>query len=109
MKATKALCAAVLLLGLAAPGSASAHGVRFGFHFAVPLYPPVWYYPAPVYYYPPPVVTVPAPAYIERSEMQASPAPEHYWYYCPDTKTYYPYVRECASTWQRVTPRPPGS
>lgn len=31
------------------------------------------------------------------------PAPS-YWYYCPDTKAYYPYVRQCALPWQRVVP-----
>ena len=29
---------------------------------------------------------------------------EGYWYYCPDTKTYYPYVQSCASRWQEVVP-----
>jgi hypothetical protein len=110
MRSTKALCAAVLLLGASATGNAAAHGVRFGFHFGIPLYPPAWYYPPPVYYYAPPVVTVPAapPVYLERGEAQA-PAPEHYWHYCPDSKTYYPYVRECETPWQRVPPRPPGT
>jgi hypothetical protein len=110
MRSTRSLCAAVLLLGACAAGGAAAHGVRFGFHFGIPLYPPAWYYPPPVYYYPPPVVAMPAapPVYVERNEPQVT-APEHYWYYCPDTQTYYPYVRECASTWQRVSPRPPGT
>jgi len=43
--------------------------------------------------------TVPENAYLE-------PAPS-YWYYCPDSATYYPYVEQCASAWQRVTPTPP--
>lgn len=30
-----------------------------------------------------------------------------YWYYCPDSSTYYPYVQQCASAWQRVAPTPP--
>ena len=107
MSPTKSLRASILLLALATSGSAAAHGVRFGFHFGFPVYPPVWYYPAPVYYYPSPVVTAPAPAYVERSDTQAAPA-EHWWYYCPDSKIYYPYVKECASPWQRVPPRPPG-
>jgi hypothetical protein len=101
----------VLLLGVLAGGSALAHGVRFGFAFGFPLYPPAWYYPPPAYYYPPPVVAAPAapPVYIERGDAQAGPAPEHYWYYCPDSKTYYPYVRECRNAWQRVPARPPTS
>ncbi len=31
----------------------------------------------------------------------------HYWYYCPDSRAYYPYVRECAGGWERVAPQPP--
>jgi FKBP-type peptidyl-prolyl cis-trans isomerase len=32
------------------------------------------------------------------------------WYYCNDAKAYYPYVRECRSSWLRVVPQtaPPG-
>jgi len=32
------------------------------------------------------------------------------WYYCNDTRAYYPYVRECRSGWLQVVPRtaPPG-
>jgi FKBP-type peptidyl-prolyl cis-trans isomerase len=26
------------------------------------------------------------------------------WYYCSDSKAYYPYVRECPSSWQQVVP-----
>jgi hypothetical protein len=77
--------------------------------------PAFWYYPPPYYYYPPyyypPVVTVPAtpPVYIERDTAGAERPASSYWYYCADSKTYYPYVKECASAWQRVEPRPPGS
>jgi hypothetical protein len=114
----KALCALVLALGALASVPAQAHGgVRFGFHFGIPLgypapyYPPYYspyYYPPPVYYYPPPVVN-----YVEQPAAQpapqSSPQSENSWYYCRDTQNYYPYVKECASPWQRVAPRPPGS
>ena len=109
MKLSKVCCAALMLTAFAA-GSASAHGVRFGFHFGAPLwYPAPYYYPPPVYYYPPPVVAAPAapPVYIEQGQAPA-PRAEQYWYFCPDSKAYYPYVQSCASTWQRVAPRPPG-
>ena len=107
MTPRKILICIVLAAAALMSGAASAHGVRFGFHFGVPLFAPWYYAPPPVYYYPAPVYTVPpAPAYVEQ---QVAPPPEHYWYYCPDSQTYYPYVRECSSTWQRVTPRPPGS
>jgi hypothetical protein len=111
--ATRPLCALLLLLGAAATAPALAHGVRFGIGIGVPLYPPAWYYPPPAYYYPAPVVVQSQPVYIERAPAQAAPAapaaaPEQYWYYCGDTKTYYPYVKQCASPWQRVAPQAPG-
>ena len=27
-----------------------------------------------------------------------------YWYYCPASKTYYPYVKSCEEPWQAVQP-----
>ena len=113
----KTACAFVLLLGALASGTADAHRVRFGFHFGFPIFapwyyapPPVYYYPPPAYYHPSPAVTVPAapPVYVERSEAPAAAPAEYYWYYCADTQAYYPYVQQCQSEWQRVSPRPPG-
>ena len=107
----KAVCAAVLVFAALASAPADAHRVRFGFHFGFPIFAPYWYSPPPpVYYYPPPVVQIPAPApaYVERSQAPSAAPAESWWYYCADTQTYYPYVRECASEWQRVSPRPPG-
>jgi hypothetical protein len=98
---------AFLLAGAMASGAAAAHGVRFGIGIGFPIFPPAWYYPPPVYDYPPPVVMAPAPAYIERSDPAAGLPPEHYWYYCADSQAYYPYVKQCASPWQRVSPTPP--
>ena len=37
------------------------------------------------------------------------PVSDGYWYYCPDSKSYYPYVKECASKWERVPPTPPSA
>jgi hypothetical protein len=89
-----------------------------------PFYSP-FYYPYPGYYYPPayypPVVAAPvaaAPVYLEQP-MLGEPGPPAlgvprasgaYWYYCRDTQTYYPYVQQCASPWERVAPNsaPPG-
>lgn len=105
----------ISLAGALAAAPAFAHGghVRFGVAIGGPAF---WYYPPPYYYYPPyyypPVVTVPAtpPVYIERNDAAGAERPaSSYWYYCPDSRTYYPYVKECASAWQRVEPRPPGS
>jgi hypothetical protein len=111
------LAAALAFCALTA-APALAHGrVGFGFYFGGPMwYPAPYYYPPPVYYYPPPVV-VQSPQYIERPAA-AAPAPQASapqsgaepssgdWYFCRDSQTYYPYVKECASPWQRVPSRP---
>ena len=41
------------------------------------------------------------------ADYVATPASDGYWYYCADSKSYYPYVRGCASRWERVSPTPP--
>jgi hypothetical protein len=53
----------------------------------------------------PPAAVIPSlpTIYIEQADQQA------YWYYCPETLTYYPYVEQCAGGWQLVVPQaPPG-
>jgi hypothetical protein len=82
------------------------HGhARFGFFFGAPLLFAPWYY-EPRYYYPPAVI-VPSspPVYIDQGQAAA----QDYWYYCRESETYYPYVKECAGPWQRVVPQPPSS
>ena len=110
----------MILLGFVASESALAHGrgyVRFGVFVGAPFgygyYPPYYYRPYYSPYYAP-VVTVPytPPTYIEQDSPQAapapqtSPAPQNYWYYCADSKAYYPYVSQCPGGWQRVAPTP---
>ena len=81
---------------------------------------PPWYYPDPYYgygpYYPPVVVQEQATVYIEQqAPLAVAPAPssapqaqpQQYWYYCEDSKTYYPYVQDCTTPWQRVVPHAP--
>jgi hypothetical protein len=108
-----ALSLIVLGAMASAPALAWHHGghARIGVFIGGPIYP--WYYPSySPYYYPPAAVAVPAdPAiYVERGSPQAAPAQEQqspgYWYYCAESKTYYPYVKECSGRWQRVTPQP---
>jgi hypothetical protein len=99
-------------------------GVYFGGPgYYGPAYPyygsPYAYGYGPGYYYPPAVITVPsAPiTYIEQPQVvqpvpqpapQAAPqAQQAWWYYCADSNAYYPWVKECASTWKRVAPVPP--
>ena len=114
MKTTKGILALALVAGgLLASESALAHRSRvtLGFHFGVPL---GWHYyhPHPYYYYPPyyaPTVVVPAQpqTYIEQPAPQAAPQPaQGWWYYCSDSRAYYPYVKDCPGGWQRVAPQP---
>ena len=114
MVATAALLAAALV---AEPAFAWGHSrvrVGVGFYFGVPLagfpyyYPP--YYPYYPPYYPAPVVVQPQPSvYVEQPVPQAAPQPApSYWYYCADSRAYYPYVRDCPGGWQRVSPQPQG-
>jgi hypothetical protein len=63
------------------------------------------YYPPPPYYYP--AAPYYPPTYVEQGVPQ-QPAPL-YWYYCPNTNAYYPYVKECPGGWQQVAPQPPPS
>ena len=44
---------------------------------------------------------------VEKDADGVERAPDHYWYFCPDSDAYYPYVKECASPWHRVAPQPP--
>ena len=121
---------AVLLCAILASGSAFAqrHGARVGVYIGVPVvgfgfhsyyspyyYPPYGYYPNyyPPYYPPPVVVQQQAPVYVEQNPQQAPaaqpPAQSQstgYWYYCADSRAYYPYVKECPAGWQRVAPQP---
>jgi len=78
---------------------------------------PWWYDPFPYpyyygygpYYYPPaPYVYEQPMVYVEKTPPpEAAPAPTQYWYYCQSSKTYYPYVQTCATSWQRVIPNAP--
>ncbi|MDR2240936.1 MAG: hypothetical protein LBE33_10900 [Zoogloeaceae bacterium] len=89
-------------------------GVGIGMYFGYPgwygappmyRYGPSYYYP-PSYYYSPPVVVQPEPVYIERS-MPSAPQADAVWYYCNESRTYYPYVKTCPGEWQRVLPGAP--
>ncbi len=100
-------------------GHGHGHGfggnVRFGISLGFPIYAPGYYrapyyaypayaYRAPVYAYPEAAMGYSSPpVYIERSEAQTAPAQaQGDWYYCAASRTYYPYVGECSTAWQRV-------
>ena len=111
VKAVLALSAVLVCAVASEPALAWGHAqVRFGVFIGAPFFP--WYYP-PYYYYPPypPVVVAPAPTtYVEQGGVRSAPSPgSSYWYYCAESKTYYPYVKECPGGWMRVVPqtRPP--
>ncbi|MEM5447251.1 hypothetical protein [Paraburkholderia guartelaensis] len=119
-----------LFLGVAAAALLSVCGVaqaaRVGVYFGagVPYYYPVA--PAPYYYAPAPVIVAPppqAPDYIEQGQapamdpqqgVNAAPgdaagdqqANADTWYYCDESKTYYPYVKQCSSGWRAVPAQP---
>ena len=101
-----------LLLAVAST-AALAHGrvavgVSFGFPFWGPYWygPPAYYYP---YYYPAPVVVQSAPVtYVEQNPPAANDQ-SNWWYYCGQSRGYYPYVKECPGGWQRVPPAPPSA
>jgi hypothetical protein len=57
----------------------------------------------------PPVVVAPSPrVYVQPSSPVAvQPPPPSYWYYCEESRAYYPYVEQCPGGWRTVTPTPP--
>jgi hypothetical protein len=66
---------------------------------------PAFYPPLRMPYYYPPLETAP-PVYIEKGPEEAE---NSWWYFCPASSTYYPYVSECAVEWQRVAPAADGA
>ena len=85
---------------------------HFSFHLGVPLY---WYpysgysyYRSNPYYYNPYPGTVvierQPPVYVQQTPPPAQQSTSSYWFFCPDTKTYYPYTQTCPSNWLQVVP-----
>ncbi|MEW6344876.1 MAG: hypothetical protein RXR20_21350 [Paraburkholderia sp.] len=106
-----------ILLGLSAAAMVCASGVAHAARVGVYIGGGGYYYPwGPVpYYYPyPPAVAVPVPVpvqpqeYVEQGQPDAAPVAQASgqqggtWYYCDDSKTYYPYVKSCSSGWRPV-------
>lgn len=117
---------------LGAPAYRPHHYAPPRVFYAPPVYhaPRVIYVPPPVVYAPPvvfssgvhssrvyaaPVIVERAPpVYVERNDIASAPPPVepaasagNFWFFCTDSNTYYPYVTQCASPWERVTPTPP--
>ncbi|HEX4299866.1 MAG TPA: hypothetical protein VH327_03260 [Gammaproteobacteria bacterium] len=79
----------------------SWYGGRFGWWWVVSG---VWFfYPVPVYPYPDPYVpsgfAAPPPP---EAEDAPPPASDQFWYFCPASNAYYPYVPACPTGWQQV-------
>jgi len=102
-----------LSLSLVSGAGAYPHGWHGGWHggFYGGWYGP-WYpyaYPYNYYYYP-----YAYPYYYPQAYPSASvPVPnepqQSYWYFCRDSKAYYPYVTSCPGGWVPVVPTPPQS
>lgn len=84
-------------------------GIGIGFPAFYYGYPGWGYYPYAPYAYYPPAVSYSPPVYVERGDSYTPPQQaQGYWYYCAEAQAYYPYVKQCAGEWQRVSPQPPG-
>ncbi len=101
----KTLCIVIAILVITLCGAlpAQARG-----HFSVwigPGWGPWWgaypYYPYPYYYWDRPAVMEQQPVYVEPRQQQEE---QYYWYFCPDSKNYYPYVKKCPGGWLKVVP-----
>ncbi|MGD0885633.1 MAG: hypothetical protein ABSA46_12325 [Thermodesulfovibrionales bacterium] len=90
-------------------------GVVIGAPFGYPWwgYYPYGYYPysGGYPYYAAPAVAAPSTpqVYVEPSQTQSSHqyGDSGVWYFCPDSRRYYPYVKACPGGWQTVPAQPP--
>jgi len=87
-----------VFIGLGAYGYWPYWGYPYGY-----AYPSYYSYPTDPYYVP--------PVYMEQDPMLPRNAmpnnPGAFWYFCPDSRQYYPSVQSCPSDWQRVPSTPP--
>lgn len=94
-------------------------GIGLGLYYGSPYWGASWGYPYYPYYYPSypayspyyygPEVTIESspPVYIERGQKSEPSNVPAIWFYCPDSRKYYPYVKECPGGWQSVPAQPP--
>ncbi len=98
-----------LLLGSILPAQAHGHGHFYGSVWIGPGWGPGWWGPpAYPYYYgyygaPPAVIQEQQPEYVEQAPQAEE---QSYWYFCPETGNYYPYVKKCPKGWLKVVPPP---
>jgi hypothetical protein len=82
------------------------HGHRSSFSIVLgaPLYWPRYNYYPYGWHSPSRVIVQQAPVtWVQREP--AAPAQSEYWYFCPDTRSYYPYTQTCPSEWLQVVPQ----
>jgi hypothetical protein len=110
MRRVLTLAVAAVIGALASAGPADAHGRRGRVHFGVVIGGPLWWHGYGWPHYPPyerVIVQRSGPTvYVERDADGVERDADQYWYFCPDSNTYYPYVKQCASPWHRVAPQP---
>ncbi|HEX9078316.1 MAG TPA: hypothetical protein VF795_01930 [Desulfuromonadaceae bacterium] len=101
------LAVMVLLLGSVAASEAHFRGdIWIGPGWGPGWWGPGWWgppYPYPYYTQPPVIVQQPPDIYMEQPQSEEP----SYWYYCPNPKGYYPYVKQCPNGWMKVVPSPP--
>jgi len=89
---------------------AEAHGSRGRVHLGVVIGGPLWWHAWPHYprYYDDRVIVERQgpTVYVQKDADGGERDADQYWYFCPDSDTYYPYVKQCASPWHRVEPQP---
>ena len=86
-------------------GGYPGYGYGYGYGGFGPYAPYGYYGPSTT------IITAPAPppVYVEQnSTVPNGPASDGYWYYCHNPDGYYPYIRQCAENWERVTSQPAG-
>lgn len=82
-------------------GHSGGHFFHHGARARVFISSPAFFYPGPYYYYPGPGYAPAAP--VEYIQQDNGPGPQ-YWYFCPASRAYYPYVNECPGGWQLIQP-----
>lgn len=74
-----------------------------GFRSRIIIAPGFGWYPGYPYYWDPPTVVQEAPpVYVQPGADTQQPG---YWYYCQNSQSYYPYVKECPGGWLTVVPQ----
>src|SRR5690606_32082454 len=82
------------------------HGSSIELYIGAPLPRLSWWYSPPHYHTHSRTIVVERQpeVYVQRT-VSPAPAQQEYWYYCPDSGTYYPYVQTCPSPWLQVVPQ----